>query len=151
MPTARLDRRSNRAVLHGGALSRAPGEVGLNRTFKPCSSGNSKIFPEVCRTKVKAQIDRNSQMKKRSAFYTANISFRPLVKVATECPGRSTAVHSVDRASEILLSWGVRNHAWIKAADLCEAASEGRASAAEAREAFRRAAAEAGMLRIGSY
>lgn len=74
------------------------------------------------------------------------IGFHPPVKVATERPGRSAGVSSAERASEILLSWGVRNNAWLKATDLCEAASEGRASIDEAREAFRRAAEEAGVL-----
>jgi hypothetical protein len=88
-------------------------------------------------------------MKTLSALAKANIEFHPPVKVATERPGRCVAVKSVERASEILLSWGVRSHAWRAAAELCEAASEGRVSADEAREAFRRAAEEAGMLLPG--
>jgi hypothetical protein len=88
-------------------------------------------------------------MKMLSVLAKADIRFHPPVKVATERPGRSAAVNSVERASEILLSWGVRGHAWRAAADLCEAASEGRASADDAREAFRRAAEEAGMLLPG--
>ncbi|TCR65680.1 DUF982 domain-containing protein [Bosea sp. BK604] len=85
-------------------------------------------------------------MKTPGAGAKAGIRFHPPVKVVTDRPGRFATVSSVELASEILLSWGVRSHAWQRAVDRCEAASEGRASAIEAREAFSRAAAEAGML-----
>jgi hypothetical protein len=75
--------------------------------------------------------------------------FHPPVNVATQKPGRIVSVSSVERAAEQLLEWPRRGPDWQSAVKTCMSAMEGKASAEEARAAFRRAAEEAGML-VGS-
>jgi hypothetical protein len=76
----------------------------------------------------------------------ARIWFHPPVDVATQKLGRTVAVNSVERAAEQLMEWPGRGPLWQAAVLTCMSAMEGKASADEAREAFRMAAEEAGML-----
>lgn len=72
--------------------------------------------------------------------------FKPPVKVITDIPGLSIEVSSVERASEVLLSWQDHGPAWHEAARICLGALEGKVPTEEARAAFEAAAREANKL-----
>lgn len=75
--------------------------------------------------------------------------FHPPVAIEGERVGLTLQVNSAERATEALLSWKDRGPAWLRAAEMCLAAQEGRAPQLAAREAFRAAAEEADKLLFG--
>lgn len=74
------------------------------------------------------------------------IWFSPAVPVRTKRPGVRYNVTSVEGASEQLLEWTKRGPRWNKAVRVCIAAIAGEMAPEEARDAFRAAAKEEGML-----
>ena len=72
--------------------------------------------------------------------------FYPPVPVKGERPGVIHNVSNVQAASKNLLKWTKRGPKWDLAMRVCMAALADQATAQEAREAFRAAAKEEGML-----
>lgn len=76
----------------------------------------------------------------------ARLWFDPPVSVMSARPGVVVAVSSVERASELLLSWREHGPKWRAAVQASMDAISGAGTAGQAREAFIAAAAEAGRL-----
>lgn len=76
----------------------------------------------------------------------ARLWFDPPVSVEGEFPSVVIAVSSVERAAELLLSWGEQGPKWRAAVQVCMDAISGAGTAIQARDAFVAAAEEAGKL-----